>query len=677
VIYIHHYRFKLLVFWVLLMPWFGGFGQNLEPKDKVHNFIHSIPGVSGNQLESVFNGQKSVQSILPLIEKLAMQDPNTCALVVNELLLHERVKHFTRPWAILLYFKTKVELDRYLGNEELAILKENIEQCVAYFTAQKDVDWLVRCLNLQADVLFHLSYNKNDSLFVEASSISARVLRLLQKDQNEEGKSYGLYGEIYRIKGNICMQKVSCPLDSVLHYYDDALEYFTLNEDRSGQSKILINKAIALSTTSKDSINPEYYYQKAIKISESVNDQYHAYLKYAIYLQNKYLETADPIWTQKSNELLDKILSISQNRRSEVFFQKAVNMQSLLAYTADDISDDAYERLMDTVVHLYRKTFEYCKDENNAVVYNEMFDRLVTACPYFPEENCTEILTMANELKSYFLKKNKSINEEITRRNEAFRIALEEQRRKQLWLGFVLVGLVAILFFVYFTYRQKIRNLNTTIEIKQEALRAQMNPHFISNTINAIESLVNQGKNDRASDYLIDFSRLCRLVINQSRVGVITLKEELETLNYFLSLEKLRLGEDLKCHIAVDPQIKTDHILIPPLILQPFVENAIWHGIKNKSNPKEGILNIKINRLTVNMMECIVEDNGVGRQKSKEFQAASVVDQKSWGTTLTNERIWYLNKDKKAELEIIDLYDAEGNPSGTRVKIILPIRLKK
>ena len=149
-----------------------------------------------------------------------------------------------------------------------------------------------------------------------------------------------------------------------------------------------------------------------------------------------------------------------------------------------------------------------------------------------------------------------------------------------------------------------------------QALRAQMNPHFISNSLNAIEELIHDKQAQKAADYLIEFSRLCRMVLNHSRYEEITLQEEIESLKYILSLEQLRLPDKLKYAIEVDPELESSHIRIPAMLIQPYVENAIWHGIY----PKEGIGQVKviIRKKSAQQLECIIEDDGVGRAKSLE-----------------------------------------------------------
>ncbi len=667
---------------LLIVPQFL-FGQTSDQKDETDKIVYSIPGVSQNQLESVLKGDLDVSSILPLVEKLFAQTPDEGVLLVDELLLSEKVKENSREWAILLYYKTEFSVNYFITYEELEFLQENLEQCISFFKRKKMQHWLAKSYSLLSNISFHHSFNNNDFLYEKASSANEKALKIALEIETEFPASYSILGEIYRIKGNICLQKNDCPIDLVMADYNIALRYVTLNKDETGQSKILIDKALVLAKLEQKNFNnesienPIRLFEKAISISSLPNDQINAQLEYAIYLQNKYHLTFDQSWNRKSNNQLIMILNHDNGRKTEAYFQFAANYQSLLSYTADDLTDTEYHKLLDTVVLYYQKSIEASRLENNIRVYNEVFDRLATVCPYFPEEKCSELLIMANEVKSHYLQKNKSINEKITKRNEQFRMTIESQKRKGIWMNFAILSLISLFIFLYSFYRQKVQNLNSILAIKQEVLRAQMNPHFISNTINAIESLVNQRRNNEASEYLIDFSRLCRLVINHSRDSSISLQEEIETLKYFLSLEKLRLSDDLEYSISIDRNLNSDTIMVPPLILQPFIENAIWHGIKNKPEPKRGELKIEVNKISDRVIECIIEDNGVGRAKARELQKASVVDQKSWGTTLTQERIKFLDKDKDASLEIIDLVDSNNEARGTRVKIILPIRIKK
>ncbi len=657
-------------------------GQDLIEYSKANN-IDSIPAAVLGEFRPVLAGDRKIASLFPLIESLCRNDPSVALQIVEELLLDKRSKKYTKNWAVLLYFKIWVQLENYSENEELELFNESMLECATFFDENKEPQWLAKSYSLLSSINYNISYNNDDSLYTKALSYNEEALQLLLGTQDGLTNAYSILGEIYRIKGNICFKQAHCLVDSALHHYDKGLQYYSLNKDQSGMADILLNKAIVFADLDlyvKASIvqeDPIDYFQEAINACEDTNDLLKVRLAFAIYFHNKFKSTNDEKWNEQSNAQLKEVLKAADLKKSDAYFQLMVNTQNYLAYAGSKLSEIEQTQMLDSLVYFYGQTLSFCKAENNLKVYNELFKRLSISCPYFPKEKCSELLTIADAVKTHFIQKNKVINQGITAMNKSFRDAMElEERRNLILMGIIFFMLILLVITLHYQ-KQKRKDLKKTLAIKQEALRAQMNPHFISNTINAIESLVNQERNEEASEYLIDFSRLCRLVIDHSRYTEITLYDEIDSLKYFLSLEKLRLSDDLEYSISVDNQLSSKMIMVPPLILQPFVENAIWHGIKNKPEPKRGELKIEVNKLSEYSIECIVEDNGVGREKARAIQGESVIDQKSWGMSLTKERIRYLEKGDGAGIELIDLYDENAQASGTKVKITLPITMKK
>ena len=146
--------------------------------------------------------------------------------------------------------------------------------------------------------------------------------------------------------------------------------------------------------------------------------------------------------------------------------------------------------------------------------------------------------------------------------------------------------------------------------LEQKALKAMMNPHFIFNVINAIQSFINSGDKEAANNYLSDFAKLIRISSKFSEKSIVLLDEELDYLNLYLSFEKLRFGEHLRYEIIIDPTVDLQKTSIPVMIIQPILENAIWHGILPLN--AEGNLKLIINRMSEFLLKIIVEDNGVG-----------------------------------------------------------------
>lgn len=210
-------------------------------------------------------------------------------------------------------------------------------------------------------------------------------------------------------------------------------------------------------------------------------------------------------------------------------------------------------------------------------------------------------------------------------------------------------------------------------EIEMKALRAQMNPHFIFNSLNSINKYILKSDHITASRYLTRFAKLIRLILDNSDSKEVALSDELEALNLYIEMESMRFTNKFSYSIVVDENVSTDTLQVPPLIIQPYVENAIWHGLLHKVS--DGKLLISVKKTNENMLQCIIEDNGVGRNKAMELKSKSANSNKSLGMKLTEERINILNQNTSlnGRIEIIDLYDALGQGAGTKVIITIPI----
>src|SRR6476619_5515336 len=162
--------------------------------------------------------------------------------------------------------------------------------------------------------------------------------------------------------------------------------------------------------------------------------------------------------------------------------------------------------------------------------------------------------------------------------------------------------------------------------MEMQALRAQMNPHFIFNSLNSINRFILQNNKAEATEYLTKFSKLIRMILNCSANATVSLAEDLEALQLYLELECLRFDNEFIYKITCDPELDTDFIRVPPMLLQPFVENAIWHGLMNKEG--EGHLWININQEDSALI-CTITDDGIGRKKAAELTGKSGIKHKS------------------------------------------------
>ncbi len=209
------------------------------------------------------------------------------------------------------------------------------------------------------------------------------------------------------------------------------------------------------------------------------------------------------------------------------------------------------------------------------------------------------------------------------------------------------------------------------LELEAKALNAQMNPHFIFNCMNSIKSLIQKNEQAQAITYLTTFSKLIRTIFNNSDEREITLFDELETCKLYTQLESMRLNNKFTYDFKVDGTIDIKSVRIPALIIQPFIENAIWHGIM----PKEtgGILIVAVDKISDNI-QCTIDDNGIGRHLSAQIKSGSEsAAHKSKGVSLTQSRLHLDNllNERKASVDIIDKKDEHGKAAGTRIIILL------
>ena len=230
----------------------------------------------------------------------------------------------------------------------------------------------------------------------------------------------------------------------------------------------------------------------------------------------------------------------------------------------------------------------------------------------------------------------------------------------------------AVYFFVQYIRKiKKAENEKADLKIKlleseARALRAQMNPHFIFNCLNSIKALINKNENDKAINYLIVFSRLILSLFHNSDKREVGLHEELETCKLYTQLEKMRFGDKVDFVFDIDGSIDRGNFKIPALIIQPFIENAIWHGLVPKESGGKILVSAKENR---GIIHCTIDDDGIGRKLSQQYKMHYESTYQSKGIGLTRSRL-ELDKmlnDRDNMIDITDKSDINGKPAGTRI----------
>jgi len=248
---------------------------------------------------------------------------------------------------------------------------------------------------------------------------------------------------------------------------------------------------------------------------------------------------------------------------------------------------------------------------------------------------------------------------------------------------FIIILVVSVTGIVILIFRLRVRQIRIKqqaefeqqVEVSKaelKALRAQMNPHFVFNSLNSIQHYILNSKGDEAVKYLNKFAKLIRIILNNSEKATVTINEDIEALRLYLELERMRFENKFEYEIKIDETIDGDYDEIPPMLIQPYLENAILHGI----NPKEGNGKISILIKVVNQfIKISVIDDGIGREKSKTIQSIQPSGRhKSMGMKITKDRVRILNTLHQSNLNvnIIDLYNSKHEAIGTQVDLFIP-----
>ncbi len=323
------------------------------------------------------------------------------------------------------------------------------------------------------------------------------------------------------------------------------------------------------------------------------------------------------------------------------------------------------------------------RSENIKFNYHHIYLLYIASKDYKKAFEYNVLLTAIDDtiLKNRASKKFAEINykHEVNKKIQAIAFLSKENELQKLNLKqtnfttYILIAII-ILFLIIallLNIQNKLKARHRKMDIEQKLLRSQMNPHFIFNALVAIQSFIYKKESAEAAKYLSSFARLIRLVLANSSQEFVTLACEINTLSYYLSLQKLRFENKFEYTIEVDPCLDTEHINVPPMLAQPFVENAIEHGIFALEKPGRIVINVQKKENTI-LIE--VNDNGIGRMKGREMRKKTDKSHESLATRITEERISSLNRKYpwRITLQITDLYNSNKEPAGTTVSLSIP-----
>ncbi len=296
----------------------------------------------------------------------------------------------------------------------------------------------------------------------------------------------------------------------------------------------------------------------------------------------------------------------------------------------------------------------------------------------------TPHVSFRNILPGDYVLDARACNEDgVCSESETIYFSIQKPFYQRIWF-YILLVLFTIAIVTFFSYL-KIRNAKQKAQFIHErevlqkevykskiaAFRSQMNPHFIFNALNTIQDFIISNEKNIASEYLSDFADLIRSYLKQSKEGDITLQEEIDTLSLYLKLEKMRFEDDFNFEINYDTSLNTTTTNIPVMLLQPFIENSIKHGLLHKDGKKQ--LSIKF-YTKQSSLYCIIQDNGIGIKASSLINNTNFHHQ-SFATSAIQERINLMNsnREEKISIKTINLHDEKGAPCGTRVIVQIPL----
>ncbi len=352
-------------------------------------------------------------------------------------------------------------------------------------------------------------------------------------------------------------------------------------------------------------------------------------------------------------------------------FKAAIPILEASAAEAEIIDDIETQK---NAIQKLSEAYVFLGNDDKALSNYKKYVVLVDAIYKQKEKEINEAVSLNKDLSSKqsritSLEKDRELSESKLQLYQAEnQLTVENDRRQKTIIYALLAGLLLVLLSLFWMFRSnKQRRLaNNLLSLK--SLRTQMNPHFIFNALNSVNSFIAQNDERTANRYLTDFSTLMRSVLENSEEDFIPLEKEVELLDLYLKLEHSRFKDKFDYEFLVDDIIELSLFQIPPMLLQPYVENAVWHGLRYKK--EKGFLKVQLLKKDKETIQIEISDNGIGRKKSKELKTDYQKKKQSKGMQNIKQRITILNKMYKDKVDVFieDMYDDE---TGTKVVLTL------
>lgn len=624
-------RFLCYIFFLFLISESFGQAVNIQQIDSLANYLDSYK-------TNPKRGYRVTDSIYNIVKKLKNDTLLSKATYTRGVAFFYMNNYDSALiyWEKAMYFYTQSDNQKKMGDclqniGQIFELKgniinanENYQHSLQIFEKLNLQDRAANMLNIIGTLNINLeNFDIAENYYKRALDIYTRIRK---QDPNNKYIQLG-FAVTHNNLGTVSIRKKQ--LSNAMIYFEKAKELFSQPPDSFYLAFVLHN----LGSIHSDLGNyqqAEEYLNESVRYNKSIEN---------VQLNTMTLSAKGDLMLKEKNPL--RALKYYQE---SMLIAEEKNLTKIQLKNLKGISD----------------VFKMLDDYKNSLLYFEKFatlkDSLLTESKY---RQIMDLQTMYE-----------------TEKKEKLIVQKDRQIRQQIFvfsaISFLVISVLIILFFVYRTreIRKRYKLENELNMSTQKALISQMNPHFIFNALNSVNLFIL--KNDKLSSnlFLTNFTDLIRKVLDNSQFQYISLYDEFETLKAYMELEKARFANKFDYEIVLNNVLLMDYF-IPTMILQPFVENAIWHGFSNIEG--NGKIRIEVLRQTLSTLIVCIEDNGIGREKAKEIRIKNGKKKKSYGTKLVEDRLKLFNRLNKTDLrfEYQDIYDETGDCKGTKVCLFL------
>ncbi len=522
-------------------------------------------------------------------------------------------------------------------------LNNNIEESMTILNA------LVRknmTIAHQVEVYEALGVNYKLLNKLDAAILNTEKALQISKDNSLHNKISELnadLGELYMLEGDVTKAQ---------NIFDESIEK---------SKKEPLNKRAIITNSVANQYKKQQNFDKEIELKKRTLQE---------------LEDADVIEIEEDN-VEEKItvqqlsLDIGNAYANKKSFSKAIDYLEKSKVDATKVSDiETKKEAVQKLSEIYKNVGDFNKALNSYQEYVGLVDLL-----YQKKENeIAEAVALSNNLREKqnrinSLEKDRELLESKYKLFESEQqVTVENYKRQQLIIYSLVGGLFLLLAAIYFMYKSNKQRRLTNNLLALKSLRSQMNPHFIFNALNSVNSFIAQNDERTANRYLTEFSTLMRTVLDNSEEDFIPLSKEIEMLELYLKLEHSRFKDKFDYEFLVDEDIVISEYQIPPMLLQPYVENAVWHGLRYKK--EKGTLKVSVHQLNEDSICIEILDDGIGRKKSKELKTLNQKKQQSKGMDNIKRRVAILNEMYQDRIGVL-ITDLNENNSGTKVVLTL------